>query len=250
MIDIQKHFYSGTSGLVLPTNKDHFPAEFQDKSRLEYYASLFNSVEINSTFYKLPKGSTLKKWSENVPESFEFTLKLPKIITHSKNLDYSLNDLEEFIEITESITDKKGCLLIQFPPSIKIEKYNKVQSLLKDINDLVNTDSWKIAVEFRDSSWYISEVYELLEELSIALVLHDMTKAATGWNLAQNSFVYLRFHGPEPRYRGNYSDDFLKKMAEQIKLWIKEDKTVYAYFNNTMGAAFKNLETLNKYVHF
>ncbi len=248
MINIRKHFYSGTSGIVLATNKDQFPLEFQEKSRLEYYASLFNSVEINSTFYKLPRASTLKKWAESVPTDFQFTLKLSKTITHARNLDYSLSDLEEFIEITESITDKKGCLLIQFPPSIKIEKYNKVQSLLKDINDLVNTKSWKIAVEFRDSSWYISEVYELLEELSITLVMHDMVKAATGWNLATGNFVYLRFHGPEPRYRGDYSDEFLKSMAEQIKTWIDEEKIVYAYFNNTMGSAIKNLETLNKFV--
>ena len=64
----------------------------------------------------------------------------------------------------------------------------------------------------------------------------------------RGKFIYLRFHGPEPRYRGDYSDDVLKQYASYIKGWLNEKKTVYAYFNNTAGAAFKNLQTLNGYV--
>lgn len=248
MKNIREYFYTGTSGLVLPFNKEHFPVDFQGKSRLEYYASINNSVEINSTFYKLPKTATIIKWAESVPNDFQFTFKIPKKITHSKGMDFSLNDVKEFIDVICEIGSKKGCLLVQFPPSIKIAHFNKVESLLVALNHANSNSFWKIAMEFRDSSWYISEVYEMLEEFNATMVLHDMSTAVTGWNVVIGNFVYLRLHGPEPRYRGDYSDEFLKHLAQQIKEWVAEEKIVYAYFNNTVGAAFKNMQSLNKYV--
>ena len=247
-MDLKKYYFSGTSGLVLPINKEHYPAEFQEKTRLEYYASLLNTVEINSTFYKLPTSKTLFKWSQNVPDEFQFTLKLSKIITHSKQLEFSIEDVNAFMEVSENIQDRKGCLLIQFPPSVRIEKFAKVQHLLKIIQEFNTENSWKIAVEFRDPSWYISEVYEIFEELNTTLVMHDLAKGKTGWEIANGKVVYIRLHGPEPRYRGSYSDEFLEDLASKIKAWIQEQKMVYVYFNNTMGSAFKNLEDLNKLV--
>ncbi len=103
-------------------------------------------------------------------------------------------------------------------------------------------------MEFRNSSWYEREVYELLEEFNVSMVFHDIAASATPLDGIIGSLIYLRFHGPEPRYRGDYSDQFLKIYAEYIKTWIIEKKTVYVYFNNTMGAAVKNLQTLNSYV--
>jgi len=103
-------------------------------------------------------------------------------------------------------------------------------------------------MELRDSSWYEREVYELLEEFNASLVIHDIPKSATPLNSSKTNFIYLRFHGPEPRYRGDYPDNFLKQYAGYINEWIKDKKTVYTYFNNTMGAAVKNLQTLNSYM--
>ncbi len=80
------------------------------------------------------------------------------------------------------------------------------------------------------------------------MVLHDIKNSATQWTHADDDIGYLRFHGPEPRYRGSYSNEFLKQGTQSIVNWIEEGKTVYAYFNNTMGAAFSNLATLNDYV--
>lgn len=85
-MDDRQDFYTGTSGLSLPFPKHSFPPEFQDKSRLTFYASLFNSIEINSSFYKLPMASTVKKWAESVPDNFLFTFKLWREITHNKGL--------------------------------------------------------------------------------------------------------------------------------------------------------------------
>ncbi|MBA2422067.1 MAG: DUF72 domain-containing protein, partial [Chitinophagales bacterium] len=85
-----------------------YPPEFQGKSRLTYYASLFNSVEINSSFYKNPKISTIIKWAESVPDNFQFTFKLSKDITHSKGLDFNHEDVDRFIEAIAHVGNKKG----------------------------------------------------------------------------------------------------------------------------------------------
>src|SRR5688572_27388286 len=107
----QNLFYAGTSGLVVPVRKELYPREFQGKSRLTYYSSLFNSIEINSSFYKTPKAATVGRWSESVPDNFRFTFKLSKAITHSKKLEFDILLLELFFNAINHIGNKKGCLL-------------------------------------------------------------------------------------------------------------------------------------------
>lgn len=248
MQSINQQFYSGTSGLNLPVPRSHYPPEFKEKSRLNYYASLFNSIEINSIFYKLPRTSTVANWSEMVPDHFRFTFKVSKTITHVKALNFAVKDVDDFLKTVEHIGDKKGCLLAQFPPSLKIEKINQLYNLLEALGEATHNSNWNIAMELRDSSWYEREVYELLEEFNVSLVIHDIPKSATPLINSKTNFIYLRFHGSEPRYRGDYPDNFLKQYAGYIKEWINDKKTIYTYFNNTMGAAVKNLQTLNSYL--
>lgn len=237
--------YSGTSGLNLPVSKSDYPENFQGKSRLCYYSSLFNSIEINSTFYKLPRNTTIINWGESVPDDFQFTFKISKTITHVKELDFSIKDVNLFVRTVENIGNKKGCLLAQFPPSLKIEKLDRLQNLLEALAEATHHAGWKMAFEFRDSTWYEREVYELLNEFDVPIVMHDLPASATPFNAVTCSFVYIRFHGPEPRYRGDYVNEYLMNYARKIKAWIKDNKYVYAYFNNTVGAAVKNLQTLN-----
>jgi uncharacterized protein YecE (DUF72 family) len=245
---IDNNFYSGTSGLVLPVPQSQYPPEFQGKSRLEYYASLFNSVEINSTFYKLPKATTVIKWAESVGDDFRFTFKLSKTITHAKGLDYSGEDLTLFMQAINNVGNKKGSLLVQFPPGLKIEKFDRVQKLLKDIKAANKDHLWKVAMEFRNRSWYNEDVYQLLDKYKVSLVIHDLPASATPVKAATSGGVYLRFHGPGGRYRGSYDNDILSRYAQYIKAWMSEGKTVYVYFNNTMGDAVTNLQTLNNFI--
>jgi uncharacterized protein YecE (DUF72 family) len=222
-----------------------YPPEFQGKSRLTYYASLFNSVEINSSFYKNPKISTIIKWAESVPDNFQFTFKLSKDITHSNGLNFNHEDVDRFIEAIAHVGNKKGCLLIQLPPALKIEKLNQLQKLLIRIEDANRNDHWNVAIEFRNSSWYNQEVYDFLNKYKACMVIHDLPTSATPLTASNFSFNYFRFHGQGGRYRGSYSDDLLNEYAKQIKAHLNEGKTVYVYFNNTMGDAVKNLQTLN-----
>lgn len=242
-------FYSGCSGLYLPVPRLQYPPEFQGKSRLAYYSSLFNSIEINSIFYKLPRHSTIVNWADAVPPDFRFTFKVSKTITHVKELNFAVKDVDDFIKTVENAGNKKGCLLAQFPPSLKIESLNELQKLLEALGEATHDTEWKLAMEFRNSSWYEREVYELLEEYNVSPVIHDIAASATPLHPFIGNFIYLRFHGPEPRYRGSYSNKFLQRYAGYIRQWLHEGKTVYAYFNNTVGDAVGNLMTLNDYVH-
>lgn len=115
------NYYAGTSGLVLPVpNKTWYPEEFKDKSRLCYYASMCNSIEVNSSFYKIPLPKTITKWTEDVPGEFRFTFKLWRGITHEKGLVFNPADITRFMEAINAAGSHKGCLLVQFPPSAKI----------------------------------------------------------------------------------------------------------------------------------
>ena len=241
-------FYSGTSGLNLPVPISQYPHEFQGKSRLNYYSHLFNSIEINSIFYKLPGSKTVIKWNESVPDDFRFTFKVSKTITHVKGLDFSIKDVNMFVRTIDNIGNKRGCLLAQFPPSLKIEKLDRLQNLVEALAEATHDAGWRIAMEFRNSTWYEREVYELLDEFDVNIVLHDIPASATPLNVPSGDFVYVRFHGPEPRYRGDYDDEYLWKYAQRIRGWTKENKKVYVYFNNTVGRAVKNLQTLNRYM--
>jgi uncharacterized protein YecE (DUF72 family) len=247
-MDSLHRFYSGTSGLNLHVGKIDYPPEFHGKSRLEYYASLFNSLEVNSIFYKLPRPATIANWAQVVPDDFRFTFKLSKTITHVKDLAFATKDINDFIATVNFAGNKRGCLLVQFPPSLKVDKLDRLQVLLEALGEATQHNEWRIAMEFRNSSWYEREVYELLEEYNISLVIHDIPASATPMNTLIGEFIYLRLHGPEARYRGSYSNYVLEQYAERIKEWMKDRKTVYAYFNNTAGDAVRNLMTLNEFM--
>lgn len=241
--------FTGTSGLVLPVpNKAAFPAEFQDKSRLTFYASIFNSIEINSSFYKIPMAKTVAKWAESVPEDFKFTFKLWREITHHKGLEFKPEDVKRFLGTIASAGTKKGCLLVQFPPSLTAASFPVLAKLLNVIAQTDAQQEWKLALEFRNRSWYREETYGLLDQCNAGLVLQDMPASATPFLENQLDFVYLRFHGPDGNYKSSYDDDFLSEYGQYIKSWQEEGKSVYVYFNNTAGDAVKNLITLNQFV--
>jgi uncharacterized protein YecE (DUF72 family) len=243
---VQTSFYSGTSNLVLPVKRSEYPIEFAGASRLTYYASLFSSLEVNATFYAMPKAPTIEKWGVSVPADFRFTFKVPKGVTHSKELQFSFDELEQFAEIVSKVGDKKGCLLVQLPPKVSREKEEELTGLLECLKD--NATGWKIAVEFRHRSWYDRSIYRMLQGYGAGMVEQDMPKCLTPKVEVAESFIYLRFHGPEGTYRGSYDDAVLKAYAHRIRDWVKSGKEVYAYFNNTMGNALGNLQTLNSQV--
>lgn len=241
-------YYSGTSGLVLPVNKTNFPEAYKDKSRLEFYGTIFNSIEINTTFYKLPKIITVEKWAASVPDSFRFTFKIPKLITHAANFKFREEDIIQFIDIVDHVDDKKGCLLAQFPPSFKISHIKILEQVLNHFADCSPNMAWHIAVEFRDESWYCNQTYELLFKYGVILVQHDKIHVEVPQSLNEFPVGYWRFHGSAGNYRGSYSDSFLQQKAMEIKDFLRSGHAAFIYFNNTMGDAIGNLNSLNNHM--
>lgn len=239
-------FYSGTSNIVVPIKQAEYPPQFSGASRLQYYASLFSSIEVNSSFYKTPKAATVEKWRESVPSHFRFTFKVPKAVTHAKGLQFSVAEVERFTEAVAHIGDKKGCLLVQLPPSVKRERQEELEGLLECLRD--DAKGWKIAVEFRHSSWYDRAVYRVLQSYGATLVEQDLPASATPVVQVSEDVTYLRFHGPDGGYRGSYDEPILAGYAARIVDGIKNGRDMYVYFNNTMGDALGNLQTVNKKV--
>ena len=237
------NFFCGTSGLVLPVpNKQAFPPEYRAGTRLTYYASIFNSLEVNSSFYKIPQPKTLARWTEEVSPGFRFTVKLWRGITHQPLLDFKIDDVERFMLAARALKPNKGCLLIQLPPGAKADQAPQLELLLDTIRQYA--EGWKIAVEFRDRSWYVDATDALLERFHAARVLQDMPASAIWRETTIASFVYLRYHGPQGDYRGGYSQERLKQDVASIKKWLSEGKEVYVYFNNTIGNALPDARYL------
>src|SRR4030095_1386469 len=143
---------------------------------------------------------------------------------------------------------KRGCVLVQLPPALKTEHINQLEKLLKSIKK-INTNTWIIAVEFRNKTWYNDEVDHLLRQYNVTLVMHDLPAATTPFTMSTAATIYLRFHGTQKGYRGNYPTNLLLEYAEKIKSWMNNGKAVYCYFNNTLGNAINNLQTLNHFCY-
>lgn len=243
--------YIGTSNIVLPGPKATFPEAYRSGSRLHYYSSLFNSLEVNSTFYKLPLTSTLEKWVDDVPDDFTFTLKLWREITHTRHLTFNPEYIERFMDVANGIGRKKGCLLIQFPASITLASFSWVKEILECVTMLNTAPAWRVCVEFRHVSWYNHEaVARLLQRLRMSFVLHDMPHSKPPLTTVPGPVVYLRYHGPAGDYKGGYNTSQLQEHAAYIAVSLKAGQDVYVYFNNTLGDALQNaqcLQTLTGY---
>ena len=143
---------------------------------------------------------------------------------------------------------KKGCLLLQFPPSNTIRQLHAVGALLQTLAAVDPAHEWRKAVEFRHANWYAADTFDMLNHHGASLVRHDKGPARNARLNEEVDFVYLSFHGPQGNYRKSYERDFLHDQAEQIHEYLQEGKDVYAYFNNTMGAAFENAQDLYRLV--
>jgi uncharacterized protein YecE (DUF72 family) len=240
--------YTGLSGLALPIPKYKYPDEFKQSSRLTYYGSQFNSIEINRSFYVLLNGKTVAKWSNEVPENFKFTFKLWKQITHTKGLEFNASDVVKFMSVIGNVGHRKACILIQFPGSLKSHSIDQLRHLLEEIQNVDHDRSWKVAVEFRDNGWYSEETYDVVRAYGSTVVMHDKIKRSSQYTSVTSGNVYLRFHGPEGNYRGSYDEAFLNEYASYINEWLLEGKSVFVYFNNTMGDAFANSKRLRSSV--
>jgi uncharacterized protein YecE (DUF72 family) len=232
--------YSGMSGIKLPIPKYQFPPEFENASRLTYYSTLFNSIEVNSSFYKIPTAVTVAKWAQSIQENFKFTYKLWRGITHAKGLMFEEDDVLKFIQNVSRVENKAGALLIQLPPSASISSIQQLERLVEIIMASDGKGMWALAIEFRHKSWYNDKTYTLLDKYGAAMVIHDKPNSVTPFMQYESPFIYLRFHGPTGDYKGSYAEEVLSEYAQYVVDWVNEGKVVYVYFNNTAGDALQD----------
>ncbi|MCG2686295.1 DUF72 domain-containing protein [Candidatus Parcubacteria bacterium] len=216
----------GTSGWGYPHwKKGVFYPEGWKKHELEYYSQHFDTVEINSSFYHLPKPQTFKNWNKLTPKDFVFAVKGSRYITHLLKLDNARAPLETLLKNATLLGGKLGPILWQLPPQMELD-FERLERFVK-----ILPKEQRFAFEFRHPSWFKTKVYQLLKEHNRALVVADtpnypLVKKTTA------DFAYLRLHGREKLYASNYTPEQLKGWGGLIKRWHTQGKDIFIFFDN------------------
>ncbi|MBC8387054.1 MAG: DUF72 domain-containing protein [Actinobacteria bacterium] len=231
--------YIGTSGWSYNNWIGKFyPKDLKKIEWLKYYAKYFNTVEINYSFYHLPKKETLKKWLHITPANFLFILKASRYITHIKRLVDCNESLIRFLDVSSELGEKLGPILFQMPPNMKKDK----ERLKKFLEILPKNCSY--AFEFRDESWFCNDIYRLLNKFRCAIVISSSPKFPIHYKITGN-FCYMRMHGNRELYSSSYTEDELRKVAKFISKNQKNNIQTYIYFNNDIeGYAVDNAKLL------
>jgi uncharacterized protein YecE (DUF72 family) len=204
-----------------------YPDQLAQKDWLEFYASQFDTVEINNTFYRLPEASAFRTWAKRVPDGFLYAVKASRFLTHMKKLKAPAEPLDRLFSRARLLGRHLGPVLYQLPPRWSVDTA-RLAGFLQSL-----PAGRRHAIEFRDPSWYTDEVFDLLAQHGVACCLHDMEGSATG-RRAVGPFIYARFHGPV-RYGGRYDDDTLEEWGSWFAARIRAGQSVFAYFNNDIG---------------
>lgn len=207
-----------------------YPKGLPHKQEFAYYASIFDTAEINGSFYRLPSEAAVQGWAEKAPDGFLFSWKASRFITHNKKLNDCADSIELVFGSMAPLGEHFGPVLFQLPPNLHF-KPERLASFL----GLLPPDR-RCTFEFRHPSWYVPETFELLEKAGAALCISDHHDAPSPWE-ATAPFVYIRGHGPGGRYYGRYEPDELERWAARIAAWRDGGKDVYAYFDNDIGVA-------------
>lgn len=239
-----QQIHLGTSGWQYGDWKGVFyPDGLPTKDWLHYYATLFNTVEINSTFYRMPRSTTTENWYKQVPEHFLFTLKINRFFTHTKRLavdDEFRHRLNTFINSAQALGKKLGMVLVQLPPSLRAD-----YALLKNFFEVVN-GRLPLALECRHASWFTPETKRILKDYKVLWVVNDSPNRWPAEKYSTKQGAYLRFHGNKVLYKSSYSDAELSLWANEIHR--SPAQHIWIYFNNDFGGVgAENARTMQSY---
>lgn len=200
------NLYVGTSGYSYKEWKGTFyPEDLPDKQMLRFYGERFRSVEINNTFYRMPKASMLEAWAAEVPGDFKFVLKASQKITHIQRLKDVGDSVSYLLEVAGALKERLGPLLFQLPPHLK-----KDGSRLRDFLGLLPAGR-RAAIEFRHQSWFDDEIFGLLREHKAALCIAEAEEGVEVPFVSTADWGYLRLRRPD------YGDSELKSWLERIR---------------------------------
>ena len=207
-----------------------------------FYAEHFDTVEINNSFYMLPRPETFDKWREQAPPGFCYAVKANRYLTQAKKLKDCEEPLTRMMAATRHLGDRLGPMLYQLPPGLHLN-LDRLESFLR----LVPKDVTNV-FEFRHSSWYVPETYTLLDRYGAGFCIHDMPGSASE-RIAVGPAAYVRFHGGEDKYWGRYSNEGLLDWADWIVGQARSGRPAWCYFNNDIdGHAIDDAQTLRSMV--
>ena len=218
--------FVGTSGWQYGHWKRVFyPERLPQRMWLQYFAERFQTVEVNNTFYSLPETSVFERWRATTPADFVFALKMSRYLTHLKRLHAPAEPVARFMERAGVLGTKLGPILIQLPPRAQASP-----QLLEDT--LVRFEpSVRVAVEFRDETWFSQETFDVLERHRAALCLADSPRRKQPIRRTAD-WGFVRFHEGTGAQAPGYQRDVLGRWVARVaEIWPR-DADVYVYFNN------------------
>jgi uncharacterized protein YecE (DUF72 family) len=203
-----------------------YPKGLPARRWLEHYATLFDTVEVNATFYRLPTTKAVAGWVQQTPDDFVFAVKMSRYLTHIKRLAGTAESVALFYERIEPLvrSPKLGPVLWQLPATFHRDD-ERLAGALRAL------PPGRHAFEFRHESWFVDEVYELLRAHGAALVIGDAPNRPFQTHELTTDWTFLRFHHGSRGRNGNYSERELEEWAKRIEKW-RDRVDVYAYFNN------------------
>ena len=239
-----KPVHVGCSGWVYKDWKGElYPEDLPQRRWLERYAEVFETVEINNTFYRLPTIAAVERWAKETPDDFVFAVKGSRYTTHIKRLISFPKYSERFFERLEPLADagKLGPVLWQLAGNFKRDDERLTGAL-----EALRERPGRHAFEFRHASWFTEAVYELLREHDAALVIGDDPERPFQAREVTASWTYVRLHRGSAGRRGKYSSRELDSWRKRIAAWRSRHE-VFVYFNNDWeGYAPKNAQELSR----
>jgi uncharacterized protein YecE (DUF72 family) len=234
----------GCSGWNYPHWRERvYPKGMPQSAWLEHYATLFDTVEVNNTFYRLPSRSAVGGWVDRTPSDFVFTVKASRYLTHIKRLNDLEGGVARFYDSIEPLVEsgKLGPVLWQLPGNFH-RNDERLASALERL------PPGRHCFEFRHASWFVPEVYGLLRVRGAALVIGDDPKRPFQTHELTAGWTFVRFHRGRRGRNGNYSRSELEEWKRRIAAW-RSEVDVYAYFNNDWeGYAVENAQWLRKHL--
>lgn len=213
-----------------------YPRELPTRRWFEHYTRRFDTVELNTTFYRLPSEKAVESWRDQAPPGFSFAVKASRLVTHFHRLANAEEAMETLWERLEPLGPMLGPMLFQLPPKFSADPA-RLRTFLESLPKAINP-----VFEFRDDSWWNAETYRALENAGAGFAMYDMGETRTPV-LATSSTAYLRFHGPGAKYDGSYSEDALRSWHRKLAR-LEGVETAWVYFNNDIGGhAPRNAET-------
>ncbi len=219
-----------------------YPEGLAKRKWFEYYCEHFNTLELNTTFYRFPQVRFLQNWYNSSPDDFLFSVKVPRLITHYKQFNDTQRMLNDFYgSCREGLSNKLGCILFQLPAQLQYSE-EKLEAILAQVNN-----SFVNVIEFRHPSWWKKKVYARLRKSNIIFCSHSYPNLADEV-IVNSSTVYYRFHGLPVLYYSQYKRRFVENVVSCIQHSGKVNRA-FLYFNNTATiAALRNAAYAQKLV--